>query len=148
VNIRRATADDAAAILPLATELYAMEDLAFDAARARGALDKLLGDPDLGLVVLADDPAGGVAGYGICTFGFDLEFAGRDAFITEVFVAAAWRGRGLGTAILEAVEREAAAAGVGALHLLVRPDNGPALALYEARGYLRNPRAFLSKLLV
>jgi len=143
--IRRATVADADAILPMATELYEMEELAFDPARARVALGKLLGDANLGFAVVADDPAGGLAGYAICTFGFDLEFAGRDAFVTEVLVAAPWRGRGLGPLLLEGVEREAAACEVHALHLLVRPDNPRALAVYHARGFVTNPRLFLSK---
>lgn len=143
--IRRAVPEDAEAILPMATELYAMEELAFEPARARVALGRLLGEPGLGFVVVADDPAGGLAGYAICTFGFDLEFAGRDAFVTEVLVAAPWRGQGLGPLLLEALEREAAACDVHALHLLVRPDNPKALAIYHARGFTTNPRVFLSK---
>ena len=147
-SIRRAMPADAEAILPMATELYAIEELEFEPARARVALGKLLGDAGLGFAVVADDPAGGLAGYAICTFGFDLEFAGRDAFVTEVLVAAAWRGRGLGPLLLEAVEREAAACDVHALHLLVRPDNPKALAVYHARGFTQNPRVFLSKRLL
>jgi ribosomal protein S18 acetylase RimI-like enzyme len=146
--IRRAAPGDADAILPMATELYALEDLRFEPARARVALGKLLGDPSLGFAMVADDPGGGLAGYAICTFGFDLEFAGRDAFVTEVLVAEAWRGRGLGAAMLEAVEREAAGNDVHALHLLVRPDNPKALAVYHARGFVTNERLFLSKRLI
>ena len=143
--IRRAAPADADAILPMATELYAIEELAFEPDRARLALARLLGEDNLGFAVVADDPAGGLAGYAICTFGFDLEFAGRDAFVTEVLVAAPWRGRGLGAALLEAVEREAAASDVHALPLLVRHDNPKALAVYRARGFTENPRVFLSK---
>jgi ribosomal protein S18 acetylase RimI-like enzyme len=143
--IRRATAADAAQIVPMAVALYQLEELPFDVPRARAALDRLIGEADLGFAVVADDPSGPLAGYGICTFGFDLEFAGRDAFITEVLITEAWRGRGLGHALLEGLEREARASSVEALHLLVRPENEAALALYQARGYLRNPRLFLSK---
>lgn len=143
--IRRAELSDADAILPMATELYALEELPFDPLRARLALGRLIADPSLGFVLVADDPDGGLAAYAICTFGFDLEFAGRDAFLTEVLVATSWRGRGLGTTMLEAVEREAREQEVHALHLLVRPDNPAALAVYAARGFAANPRVFLSK---
>lgn len=144
MKTRRATVDDAAAILPLATELYQLEDLPFDAPRARVALDKLLSSPELGFAIVAVDN-NSVAGYAICTFGFDLEFAGRDAFLTEVLVAEAFRGRGLGTELLDAVEAEARACDVHALHLMVRPENDPARALYARRGYASNPRLVLTK---
>jgi hypothetical protein len=37
---------------------------------------------------------------------------------------------------------------VRALHLMVRPENTPALMLYQRAGYLKPPRWFLSKRLV
>jgi ribosomal protein S18 acetylase RimI-like enzyme len=138
---------DAAAILPLATELYALEELSFDPARAAVALDRLLGDPSLGFLMVADDD-GAIAGYASCTFGFDLEFGGRDAFLTELIVAARWRGRGIGPALVDALEVEARACDVHALHLLARTDNASALAIYKARGYAIVPRHFMSKRLV
>jgi ribosomal protein S18 acetylase RimI-like enzyme len=143
--IRRARPTDAPAILPMATELYQLEELAFSPGAARGALDRLLADPDLGFALVADDPDGPLAAYAICTYGYDLEFAGRDAYLTEVLVAAPWRGVGLGQAMLAAVEGEAQANQVHALHLLVRQDNPAALAVYQARGFAVMPRLFLSK---
>ena len=44
------------------------------------ALRQLLNEPATGLVLLARDPlSGAAAGYGIVTFGFDIEYSGRDA---------------------------------------------------------------------
>ena len=144
-EIRRAELADAPTIVPMATELYQLESLEFDPARAAVALDTLLRSPDVGFVLAAPDPAGGLAAYAICTFGFDLEFGGRDAFLTELLVAESWRGRGLGPVMLEAVEREARACGVHALHLLVRPDNPAALNIYKARGFTAKEHMVLSK---
>jgi ribosomal protein S18 acetylase RimI-like enzyme len=143
--IRRAAVADAAAILPLAIELYALEELGFDPAKARGALDRLLADPSLGFAMVAAPAGDGLAGYAVCTFGYDLEFGGRDAYLTEILVASPWRGRGLGDALLAAVEAEAVACDVHALHLLARADNAAGLALYHRRGYVAAPRTFLSK---
>ncbi len=145
VKTRRARPEDAAAILPLSAELYAMEGLGFDRDAARTALDHLLVHPELGFAFVAEDDDGRVLGYAICTYGYDLEFNGRDALLTEVLVAAPARVRGIGNVLLAEVEREAAREGAHAVHLLVRPDNAPALALYEGRGYEKNPRYFLSK---
>jgi ribosomal protein S18 acetylase RimI-like enzyme len=46
------------------------------------------------------------------------------------------RGRGIGTALLQALVQQAAADGYGALSLSVEEDN-PALRLYERAGFVR-----------
>jgi len=45
------------------------------------------------------------------------------------------RGRGIGTALIEAVEARAAGLGLGGVNLEVSVDNGGAIRLYERRGY-------------
>jgi RimJ/RimL family protein N-acetyltransferase len=54
-----------------------------------------------------------------------------------IMVAAPFRRRGVGTALLAAAEDWARAAGVRKLELHVFPHNLPALALYERCGYER-----------
>jgi RimJ/RimL family protein N-acetyltransferase len=54
-----------------------------------------------------------------------------------VVVAASHRRRGIGAALLAAAEDWARGAGVEKLELHVFPHNGPAIALYEKRGYER-----------
>lgn len=53
--------------------------------------------------------------------------------------------RGLGARVMQAVEREARALGVQALHLEVERGNEPARALYEKRGLRDTGRQLLSK---
>ncbi|HET6582834.1 MAG TPA: GNAT family N-acetyltransferase [Nannocystaceae bacterium] len=77
------------------------------------------------------------------TWGYDLEFGGRDAFLTELYVRPAVRRDG--AALLEWIESAARAAGAGAIHSRVRPDNVAARALYARRGYASPPRELLSK---
>jgi ribosomal protein S18 acetylase RimI-like enzyme len=81
----------------------------------------------------------------VVTFGYDLEFAGRDAFVTELFVQPAARRVGWGDRLLRAAAGEARRAEVRALHLQVYADNAPALALYRRQGFEPSPRLFLSK---
>ena len=57
------------------------------------------------------------------------------AFLYDIEVAADRRGSGLGRALLEAVEAEVRAAGVGALELNVFGQNATARRLYESSGY-------------
>ena len=84
-------------------------------------------------------------GYAVATFNFDLEHPGLDAFLTELYVVPPWRRQGIGRRLLAAVEQQLRALDVVALHLAVRADNPPALALYEAAGYEPWPRRVLGK---
>jgi [ribosomal protein S18]-alanine N-acetyltransferase len=65
-------------------------------------------------------------------------------WLTELFIANHARGRGLGTAALDAIAGELRARGVHALHLQVRPEN-PAVHLYERLGFTRVPRLVMSR---
>jgi len=117
------------------------DGIPFRRARAVPGLRRLLRERRLGIVMVAE---GAVArrldGYAIGTFGFDLEFAGPDAFLTELFVRAESRRYGLGARLLEAVTNGLRAAGARAVTLLVRPENVDARRLYTAAGFEELPR--------
>lgn len=143
-DIRRAGKADISPLLPLLRAFSAAESIPWDEAAVTPALVRLLEDNTLGFLLLAEAGSGPV-GYVLVTFGYDLEFAGRDAFVTELFVQAAVRGAGWGGRLLRAAESTALAADVRALHLQVYPDNAPARALYDKHGFEPSPRLFLSK---
>jgi ribosomal protein S18 acetylase RimI-like enzyme len=138
---------DLEALLPMLERFNATQEIAFDAATARRALGGLLARPELGRVyrIVA---AGGTIGYGALTFGWSLEWGGRDAFVDEIFLEAGARGRGLGRAALRLLMNEARAAGVRALHLEVEADNEPAQRLYRSEGFAGGERRMLSRRLV
>lgn len=146
IELRRALPGDEDALLPMMDAFNAGEGIIVDPAHLRGALSRLLSDHNLGTVSFFER-AGRTCGYAAVTYGYDLEFAGRDAFLTEIYVLPEARGAGLATTALAALERATAAAGVHALHLMVRSENSPAVRLYHAAGYSPAPRVFLSKLL-
>ena len=77
--------------------------------------------------------------------GFDLEWGGRDALLTEIYVLRERRQRGLGAAALKLVEKRARAGGAKAVSLGVRPENAAALSLYRRAGYGGPTRLLLSK---
>jgi ribosomal protein S18 acetylase RimI-like enzyme len=64
----------------------------------------------------------------------------RVARLYSLAVDAAWRGAGLGGALLDAVENDAIRHGCHTLTLEVRVDNAAAMTLYERRGYQRTTR--------
>ncbi|MBR3457991.1 MAG: ribosomal protein S18-alanine N-acetyltransferase [Selenomonadaceae bacterium] len=57
-----------------------------------------------------------------------------EAQITNVAVAPEYRGRGVGTGLMEELVRRAKERGATAMTLEVRPSNAPALALYAKFG--------------
>jgi hypothetical protein len=91
-----------AQVTDLDTVLVLMQELFLDRlpdqrpiepVRARSALKDLLKDPSRGVVWLICDGHSAV-GYLALTFGYSLEFHGRDAFIDELYIRPTYRGRG------------------------------------------------------
>ena len=110
------------------------------------SLRRLLREPRLGRILVAGPRAGGeLHGYAVGTFGYDLEFAGPDAFVTELFVRPRHRGSGEGRRLLEAITEAMRKGGAGAIHLAVRRANRVARRLYRTAGFEPIPRLVLSK---
>ena len=131
-------------LLPLVERFAATQGYPFDAARSRASLAALLARPELGRAyrVVVD---GETAGYAVVCFGWSLEWGGRDAFLDELYLEPAFRGRGLGRATLRALAAEVRAAGVRALHLEVEAGNEAGQALYRSEGFEGKDRALLSR---
>jgi ribosomal protein S18 acetylase RimI-like enzyme len=87
---------------------------------------KLQRDPDLFLVAYA---GGGIVG--AVMGGFD----GRRGMVYHLAVDPAQRKQGIGTALMEELERRLAGKGCIKYYLLVTPDNTDALKLYEGLGW-------------
>lgn len=141
--LRAATLDDVAAIVPRSSALQAHENIEISDAELEGALREMLVDPALGGVWMIEDD-GAVVGYAFISLSFDLEFAGREAWLTELYIDDAARGRGAGTFALDALSSLLRGLGVHAMHLQVRADN-PALRLYERAGFTNVPRLIMSR---
>jgi ribosomal protein S18 acetylase RimI-like enzyme len=83
-------------------------------------------DPDLFLVAEQDGQiVGTVIG------GFD----GRRGLIYHLAVTASFRGRGIGSRLMEEVESRLCKKGCIRCYLLVTTDNGEAMRFYEKRGW-------------
>src|SRR5690606_36420523 len=146
IRLRMETVHDVADILPRTRALNAHEGIEIGDELLEAGLRRLLADASLGGAWLIERD-GREIGYAIVTFGYDLEFGGRDAYLTELWVDEAERGHGAATAALELLANEVRAHDVRALHLQVRPDN-PAVRLYERAGFTRVPRLVLTRRLV
>lgn len=133
-SIRPAGPPDHAAVLALIAEYYAHDGLTFDEHGMAPGLAELLRTPELGRVLLIEHQ-GQVAGYLIATFGFDLEFGGRLATVTDVYLRPAARRLHLGSAVFAALERLCLEAGVRALELQPERHNTAAQAFYRHLGF-------------
>lgn len=140
MTFRRATPADLPSLLAMQREFYAHERYPFDESVAAAAMGALLEDASLGRMMIADE-----AGYFVVTFGYSLEFGGRDAFVDELFVLPAARGRGLGTQALALAEEVCREAGVRALHLEVEFENPGAKRLYARTGYYEHTRHLMTR---
>ncbi len=145
MNTRIATRSDADLLLP-ALEAFSREDEIQWNPGCVSGLGTLLQDATLGFVLIAEHE-GRLCGYAILTYGFDLEFGGRDSYLTEFYLSPAVRGRGFGKQLLDAVERNARDNGANAMHLCVRPENVVAINTYRRAGFVRAPRDLFTKTL-
>ena len=144
LRLRIVREQDIAVLLTMMEPFNALEQIPWDARAKERALRTLLEDRSLCVVGLLVAPEGSV-GYFVVTWGYDLEWDGRDAFLTELFLVPRVRGQGLGSQAMKHVEVVAREHGARALHLMVLPENLVARRLYASHGYVSPPRTFLSK---
>lgn len=137
-------ADDVPFLLSRMVEFNRGEGIAWDPEKGEAPLRRLLADPSLGKVYVVKDGRER-AGYAVVTYGYDLEFGGRDAFLTELWIDESARRHGLARKVLEDIVRDLRREGFGALHLQVRAENDAACRLYEGLGFEGTTRVFRSK---
>ena len=143
-TFRLAADTDIDTLIPMMREFYAIDAYPFDEGAARTALEGLLRDPALGRVWLIHDGAEAI-GYVVLTFGYSLEFHGRDAFVDELFVQPSHRGRGVGTRAMRLVEEACRDLGAHALHLEVERANTVAQRLYRTFGFQDHARYLMTR---
>lgn len=139
-----AGSEDSPELLSLMRMFYREEGYPFNEERTRCALLALLSNPLFGAVWVFR-MEGRAVGYLVVTFGYSLEFGGRDAFVDELFVEPAARGQGIGTRALEIAQEHCRRNGVAALHLEVEHENPKARALYERIGFKAHNRFLMTQ---
>ena len=144
VQFQAASPDDIETLLNLVRAYYDHDEIHFDASSVRRGLAKLLGTPSLGAAWLIVD-GGSLLGFFVLTFGFDLEFGGRVATVTEFYLKPPHRRKGVGTRTLTFIEETLRALGIGAFELQAEQRNGNALAFYRSFGMEAHARVPFSK---
>ena len=136
-------ADSAAVANGFAEELYRNEGLPMDDGRRRTILE-LAAHPEFGGAWLIEAD-GEAVGYVVLTACYSLEFHGRFGLLDEFFIAAEWRGKGLGTAALAFVDDECRRRGSPAVRLEVAWENPRGQELYRRGGFKRDERHLMTK---
>jgi ribosomal protein S18 acetylase RimI-like enzyme len=148
--MRKASPQDVPRLVELMVEFYAEAGYPLNRQRAAEAFSAIAGDSRLGQVWLIeagetnDEASRESVGYLVVTLGFSMEYGGRDAFVDDLFIKAAFRGRGLGTAALAEARDYCLRQGVRAVHLEVARDNAPAQAAYRRAGFAGTDRQLLT----
>lgn len=142
--MRPATVDDLSELAHLQRAFYE-EDAIEHRPEVERALAALLADRALGVVIASEGAGGALAGYVAMTWGYCVELGGRDAFVDELYVAPAARGRGVGRALLRAGIAAAEREGALTVHLEVAaPDEGKT-AFYASEGFRPRPYPLMTR---
>jgi diamine N-acetyltransferase len=143
---RLAESKDTDVLLGLIERYFKYDEIFFNPIAVRKGLGLLLSDRSIGRAWLVFfGPTEKPVGYVIVTFGFDLEFGGMRATLTDLYLEPASRGGGIGTAALVLIEKTCQELGMGAIELLVETDNTEAQGLYRKAGFKRHTRYVMSK---
>ena len=144
VRIETATHRDEAKLLQFIKAYYLFDRIPFDPKAIAAGLSVLLNDPTAGRAWLILN-RGKPVGYAILTFGFDLEVGGRQATLTDLYLEAPHRKKGVGRLVLLQIEEFCRSHGVKAIELQVTGKNSGVLDFYRRVGFQAYDRIPLSK---
>ena len=142
-QFRLASSADIELLLDFMRQFYAIDAYPFDVYLARSTMQQIVEDASLGRVWLIYRQETAI-GYVVLTFGFSLEYHGRDAFIDELFLLDAYRGQGIGSQVMQFVLDVCPALGIHALHLEVERTNVAGLRLYRKYGFEEHDRSLMT----
>lgn len=122
---------------------YKFDSIEFNQRVTGRALHRLLHEESLGRVWVIDAGTA-LAGYAILTYNYDLEFGGTEGMMTDLYVAARYRRRGLGAQVISAISEFCREAGIAAIELQVSRGNRAARSFYRALGFKAWDRVVMS----
>lgn len=146
MDVQVARSDDLQAVLGLMKRQFQEHEIDVPEERLRTAVAAMLEKPDLGFF-LAVRQQGKAVGMACVSFCWTLEHGGKSAWLDELYVLPAYRGAGLGGALLQTALSKARASGCAAVDLEVDIEHHQAENLYRRAGFDALPRARWVKLL-
>lgn len=138
-GIALARSDDVPGMTALLTRQLVEHGIPVDAPRLERSVSQVIDDPGLGALLVARVD-GTVVGVAFLSWIHSLEHQGPSAWLDEVYVDPAHRGRGLGRRLVEEALAHARAEGRPAVDLEVDADHAAIADLYRRMGFVRLPR--------
>jgi len=137
---------DADTVVGMMRDFYAIDNYPMDVAVSKGLYLEFIENDSLGKgwTISVD---GEIAGYAILTFVFSFEYKGRIAFLDELYLSPATRGKGIGKQAVSFLTEQAKLHSVKIIYLEVEGHNTLAQKLYLSAGYELHNRG-LMKLIV
>jgi ribosomal-protein-alanine N-acetyltransferase len=122
--------------------LYAVEELCFAPAFrfSSSYMRQLIESPNSATWIAEEGPEPEIELIGFSIVEWQAGESEPSAYIQTIEVHPAFRGRGIGAALLARAEWSARAAGANSIALHVDVENTAAIQLYESRGYPRQGR--------
>lgn len=133
-SLRAAVVDDAPALLHLIRALAAYEHLEDEVVATDEGLRTALSGPAPAVEALLAGAAGESVGFALFFPHFSTFRAAAGLYLEDLFVQPAWRGRGMGRALLAAVAARAVERGCPRLEWVVLDWNRPAREFYRRLG--------------
>jgi GNAT superfamily N-acetyltransferase len=134
IRIKAPTPRDRRSLLKLMQAYYRFEGITFNRREIASGLSLLLKHPTIGAAWLILN-RGKPVGYFILTFGFDLEFGGWLAGLTDLYIEARHRRKGIGRTALQQAEEFCRSRGVKAIELQVTRKNVSVVEFYRSIGF-------------
>lgn len=145
-SVQLAQPGDLEAVLDLLKRQFQEHAIRVAEPQLRKAVASLLGTPALGFLLVARQQ-GAIIATACVSFCWTLEHGGKSAWLDELYVTPAYRGRGIGQALLGATLVRAREEGCAAVDLEVDSDHRRAENLYRRAGFEPLPRARWVKVL-
>ena len=144
INFKPAVSDDIITLLKFIKDFYGMSSYTFREKEVGESVRNLIKNINLGRIWIIEFDSKS-AGYIILTFGYSIEYKGRDAFIDELYIEEEFRGIGIGRETMDFVIKESEKLGIKAVHLEVERNNDAAKNLYGKYDFKDNGRTLMTR---
>src|SRR4051812_308439 len=134
-QIRAAAAHDMDQLCELAGQLLTNIRAEGTIEDARRVFLHIMNAADRGLVVVAENNKGGLCGYAYASYEWRAEFSGETMDIVALFVAPQWRGKGVGSGLIESLLTNAKQRGIHRVSAEVHPGNAAIERTLESCGF-------------
>ncbi len=123
-------------------DFYAIDNYPIDPFVSRSLLKEFIENEELGRswLILNNDE---VVGYVILTFIFSFEYKGRIAFLDELYIAPAGRGKSIGKQTVDFIHEQALDLAINVIYLEVEGHNTIAQKLYLSKDFTIHNRKLM-----